>query len=88
MRQRFQRAVASLAVPIFLAHGQAQATEQMVEISAPAGYVSQRLPAGTREVELVTQRAGSCRFGRTWGYDLGRQELWADGCSGTFKVIS
>lgn len=51
-------------------------------------YAAMPLPSHTRDVELLAQRAGSCRFGRTWGFDPARLELWADqGCVGTFRAI-
>ncbi|MBA2413373.1 MAG: ricin-type beta-trefoil lectin domain protein [Burkholderiaceae bacterium] len=67
----------------------ARAAEQSVNLASNGKYVTYRLPRNTREVELVTQRAGVCRFNRTWGYDLSNRELWVNsGCAGTFNVVS
>ena len=88
MNRLCQRVTAAVAVPVLLLQNVALAAEQTVELSSSGSYVSRKLPADAREVELVTQRAGSCRFGRTWGYDLGARELWANGCSGVFKITT
>ncbi|QPF76441.1 DUF3011 domain-containing protein [Roseateles sp. DAIF2] len=65
----------------------ALAEDQKVELRSSGDYVSQRLPDGTREVELDRQLSGSCRFNRTWGYDLSNKELWVNGgCAGRFRL--
>lgn len=64
-----------------------QAAEQTVELNSNGDYASMRLPDGAREVDLVEQRSGACRFNRTWGYDLSNKELWVNGgCSGRFRI--
>jgi len=68
-------------------HSLASASEQEVELQSNGDYVTARLPDGTREVNLDEQRAGVCRFNRTWGYDLTNKELWVNGgCSGRFTI--
>jgi len=63
------------------------AAVQSLDLASSGGEVTASLPAGTTEVELATQRAGACRFGRTWGYDLAARQLWVSGgCSGSFRV--
>jgi hypothetical protein len=58
------------------------------EFGSRGTYATLPLPPHTRDVELLAQRAGSCRFGRTWGFDPARLELWADqGCVGTFRAL-
>lgn len=65
----------------------AWAEEQTLELRSNGEYVSQKLPAGTRDVELDRQLAGACRFNRSWGYDLSNMELWVNGgCSARFRV--
>jgi hypothetical protein len=52
------------------------------------GYAARPLPPHTRDVELLQQRGGVCRFGRTWGFDPARGELWVDqGCIGVFRAL-
>lgn len=65
----------------------ASAAVQSVELNSTGGEVTTTLPVGATEVELASQRSGSCRFGRTWGYDLAARQLWVSGgCSGSFRV--
>lgn len=65
----------------------AWAEEQTLELRSNGEYVSQKLPAGTRDVELDHQLGGACRFNRSWGYDLSNMELWVNGgCSARFRV--
>lgn len=78
----------TMAVTLVLAAGAPLAAEQVVQLNGAAGYVTSRLPPDAREVDLLQQLAGSCRFGRTWGYDLASRELWANGCSGSFKITT
>jgi hypothetical protein len=80
--------LALLGWALAVAQGAASAGEHLVEINGLRGTVSGRLPPDTLGVELVTQRAGACRFGRTWGYDERTWELWAKGCWGTFVVFT
>lgn len=83
---RGQRAWAA-ALSLALVAAPAAADEQTMELRSDGGYQTQRLPEGTREVDLVKQLDGSCRFGRSWGYDLSARELWVDqGCGGRFKL--
>jgi len=90
-RGRWTRRAIALPVAASLLMGgtSAWAAEQTIELSSRGGYQSHRLPDGTTEVELVQQTAGGCRFGRTWGYDLGGKELWVDGgCGGRFRITT
>jgi Ricin-type beta-trefoil lectin domain len=81
--QRWMAAALSTA----LLASPATADEQTVELRSGGGYQTQRLPDGTREVELIKQLDGNCRFSRSWGYDLSNKELWVDqGCAGRFKL--
>lgn len=58
------------------------------EFGSRGTYATMQLPPHTRDVELVSQRSGNCRFGRSWGFDIARLELWADqGCSGLFRAL-
>lgn len=87
MNLRVRRLTALCALPFMLAHGLAHAVIHAVEVTSTGNEVNVPLPPGTQEVELETQRAGNCRFGRTWGYDLTARQLWVNGgCAGTFKV--
>jgi hypothetical protein len=94
MTNRFRRPAAtglSLALAISIAAptpaGAATATQPFA-FGSSGSYASMQLPQHTRDVELLSQRAGNCRFGRTWGFDLARHELWADqGCTGTFRAL-
>lgn len=75
--------VALLAMPA----APARAAEQSVELRSDGGYTSQRLPAGTRDVDLDRQLSGNCRFNRSWGYDLSSMEIWVNnGCSARFTL--
>lgn len=85
MRRAIQRSTATLLLPLLMLPNAAIAAEQTVEMATTA---TRQLPANAREVELVSQRAGSCRLGRTWGYDLAGRELWTNGCAGAFKIIT
>lgn len=78
----------ALALSLLGPHSGALAGELLIELNGSGQMRTGRLPPATQEVELVTQRAGSCRFGRTWGYDLNSLELWAHGCWGTFIVVT
>lgn len=85
-KQRAQRACAT-ALSLALVAAPALADEQTVELRSSGSYQTQRLPEGTREVELLKQLDGSCRFGRSWGYDLSARDLWVDkGCAGRFRL--
>lgn len=86
----FQRLIpAASLIALVVAPLPAPAAEQTVNLASNGRYVSYRLPPNTREVELAEQRAGACRFNRTWGYDLSNRELWVNGgCAGAFRVIS
>jgi hypothetical protein len=87
MKPFTRRITTLITVPLMLMHGVAQAVVQMIEVNAGNNDVTVPLPAGIQEVELAQQRAGNCRFGRTWGYDLTSRQLWASqGCSGVFKL--
>jgi len=87
MRPFTRRITTLITVPMMLMHGVAQAVVQMIEVNAGNNEVTVPLPAGIQEVELAQQRAGNCRFGRSWGYDLTSRQLWASqGCSGVFKL--
>jgi hypothetical protein len=87
MTPRAIRFTALCALPLMLFQGVAQAALHTVEVTSTGNEVSVPLPPGTQEVELESQRAGNCRFGRTWGYDLSARQLWVNGgCSGVFKV--
>jgi hypothetical protein len=83
-----RRAVALVCVPLVLCQSIAQAAVHSIEVTSTGNEVSVPLPPGTQEVELETQRAGNCRFGRTWGYDLSSLRMWVNGgCAGVFKVV-
>lgn len=86
MERTLCRAMAALALlaPLSVA----LAGEHLIELNGVGRKVAGRLPADTLGVELVTQRAGACRFGRTWGYDENSREVWASGCWGTFVVFT
>jgi len=87
--KRFARRVTALvcAATVSGTPLQAMAAVQSVELASHGGEVTTALPVGTTEVELASQRAGSCRFGRTWGYDLAARQLWVSGgCAGSFQV--
>jgi hypothetical protein len=87
--KRFARRATALACVASLSgvHLPAASAVQSVELASNGSEVTTALPPGTTEVELATQRAGSCRFGRTWGYDLGARQLWVSGgCAGGFRV--
>jgi hypothetical protein len=66
----------------------AVAGELLFELNGMGRNATARLPPDTLGVELVTQRAGACRFGRTWGYDENTLQVWANGCWGTFVVFT
>lgn len=86
MKNAFQRLTALATVPLLLAGTLANAAQQVIELGVNGAPANVQLPRGTREVDLVTQRAGNCRFGRTWGYDLTTLELWVNGCAGSFRL--
>jgi Ricin-type beta-trefoil lectin domain/Protein of unknown function (DUF3011) len=89
MNQTLRRVTALLSVSVFMLPGAVPAAEQIVDLSSSGREAKYTLPSNTREVELVRQRSGDCRFGRTWGYDLASRELWVNGgCSGQFKIMS
>ena len=79
MRIAFQRITALATLPLLFASSIACAGQQIVELGANGAPASVQMPRGTREVDLVNQRAGNCRFGRTWGYDLNSLVLWVNG---------
>lgn len=59
-----------------------------VELRSDGGYQSLPLAPEVKEVELVEQTQGACRFNRSWGYDLTNRELWVNGgCGGRFKLV-
>ena len=63
------------------------AQDMEVELVSNGGSNTYRLPPDVAQVDLIQQIRGSCRFGRSWGYDLSAKELWVDaGCGGRFKV--
>ena len=89
MNRTLQRATAALSIPVLMLPGLSSAAEQIIELSSTGREAKYTLPANTREVELVTQRSGPCRFGKTWGYDLAGRELWVSGgCAGQFRIVS
>ncbi|MGB3430020.1 MAG: lectin [Burkholderiaceae bacterium] len=78
-----------LLAPLLVLPDVVGAAERLIDLASSGREAKYTLPADTREVELVTQRSGDCRFGRTWGYDLAGRELWVNGgCAGRFKIIS
>lgn len=85
----FNRLVCGLSLAAMLApSAPAQAAEQTVELRSRGGYESMPLAAGTRDVELVEQLSGACRFNRSWGFDLSNKELWVNqGCAARFKIV-
>lgn len=87
--QKFSRLVCSLTISaLLLPAGAARAAEQTVELRSRGGYESMPLSAGTRDVELLEQLGGSCRFNRSWGFDLSNKELWVNnGCAARFKIV-
>lgn len=89
MKRLLERMMVALCVPVLLLPGGASAADQMIELSSSGREVTYPLPRDTREVQLVTQRSGACRFGRTWGYDLAASQLWVSGgCSGQFRIVA
>ena len=85
---RIKRVVAAhVAAGLLLGGLPARAAEQTISLVSRGGHQSQKLPAGTTDVDLVEQTAGACRLGKTWGYDIAGRELWVDGgCGGRFKL--
>jgi hypothetical protein len=78
-----------LSIPLLVLPSAVGASEQLIDLASSGREAKYTLPADTREVELVSQRSGTCRFGRTWGYDLAGRELWVNGgCAGQFKIIT
>lgn len=66
-----------------------QAGEQTVELLSNGRYQSHRLPDDAQEVQMVRPLAGNCVLDRSWGYDLGRKDLWVkDGCGARFRVLT
>ena len=89
MNRTLQQLTAAMSIPALLLPGVAPAAEQFIDLSSSGREAKYNLPANTREVELVNQRSGACRLGRTWGYDLAGRELWVNGgCSGQFKITT
>jgi hypothetical protein len=86
LKTALQRLTALVSLPLLLAGNIASAAQQIIELGGNGAPANVQLPRGTREVDLVTQRAGNCRFGRTWGYDLTTLELWVNGCAGSFRL--
>ncbi|WP_197047177.1 lectin [Paucibacter sp. KBW04] len=88
--KNFQQWVSGLtAVALLMPAGFAQAAEKEVELRSRGGYESLPLAAGTRDVELIEQLSGACRFNRSWGFDLSNKELWVNnGCAARFKIVS
>ena len=66
MTPRASRFTALCALPLMLFQGVAQAAMHTVEVTSTGNEVSVPLPPGTQEVELESQRAGNCRFGRSF----------------------
>ena len=59
-----------------------------VELRSHGRYETLRLDDQVLDVELDQQLSGACRFNRSWGFDLGKRELWVnDGCAGRFKLF-
>ncbi len=77
MKPLSRRITTLITLPLMLMHGVAQAVVQMIEVNSSANEVTVPLPVGIQEVELAQQRAGNCRLGRSWGYDLTSRQLWA-----------
>jgi hypothetical protein len=89
MTGTLQRATAALCAVLLVLPGGAFAAEQIVELSSSGRETKHSLPPNTQEVELLVQRTGACRFGRTWGYDLAARDLWVNGgCGGQFKITT
>ncbi|MGZ8273169.1 MAG: lectin [Burkholderiaceae bacterium] len=89
MNRTLQRATAMLSVSLLVLPDAVGASEKLIDLASSGREAKYTLPADTREVELVSQRSGQCRFGRTWGYDLAARELWVNGgCAGQFKIIA
>jgi hypothetical protein len=89
MNATLRRATALLCLPLLVLPGAGSAAERLIDLASTGREAKAPLPADTRQVDLVAQRSGDCRLGRTWGYDLTARELWVNGgCSGQFKVIT
>ena len=89
MNRTLQRATAMLSILLLVLPNAVGASERLIDLASSGREAKYTLPADTREVELVSQRSGQCRLGRTWGYDLGARELWVNGgCAGQFKIIT
>ncbi len=90
LRKSYRQCVClALAGSLVLPALPAQAGEQMVELLSNGGYQSHRLPDDAQEVQMVRPLAGSCVLDRSWGYDLGRRQLWVkDGCGARFRVLT
>lgn len=89
MNRTLQRATAMLSIPLLVLPNVVGAAEQLIDLASSGREAKRTLPADTREVELVAQRSGVCRFGKTWGYDLADRELWVNGgCAGQFKIVT
>ena len=86
MRIAFQRVTALVTLPLLFTASNASAAQQIVELGANGAPATVQMPKGTHVVDLVTQRAGNCRFGRTWGYDRTTLELRVNGCAGSFRL--
>lgn len=80
-------ALTALSVAVTPLQATAQDSEMELELLSNNGYNRYRLPDGVTQVDMVQQLRGSCRFGRSWGYDLSGKELWTDqGCGGRFRI--
>lgn len=89
MDAMLRRATAVLCLPLLVLPNAVSASERLINLASTGREAKAPLPSDTREVQLVSQRSGDCRLGRTWGYDLGARELWVNGgCAGQFKVIT
>nr|WP_060985351.1 lectin [uncultured Acidovorax sp.] len=85
--QAFRKHAWLLCLPMLVSTPTAQAQDQLVDLQSSGGYTSYRLADDVTQVDLVEQTQGTCRFNRTWGYDLTNRELWTNGgCGGRFKI--
>jgi len=89
MNRTLQRVTAMLSISLLVLPNAVGASERLIDLASSGREAKYTLPADTREVELVSQRSGQCRFGRTWGYDLAGRELWVNGgCAGQFRITT
>lgn len=89
MSRTLERTTVVLSIALLVLPDSVGAAERLIDLVSSGREAKYTLPADTREVKLVSQRSGECRFGRTWGYDLAGRELWVNGgCAGQFKIIT